>query len=848
MTYPDGGKVSYTYDALDRMTAITGRDGKTTTYAYNANGNMTKVTRPNGTFTELKYDAEGRITALSNVKNNGNIISDFYYTYDISECIIKETARQDGETVTNSYAYDGRMQLVSAAAVHPGYTLKTEYTYDNAGNRITEKVSKTQWGSTSVITDLINTYDANNRLIKQTNNASSWSRSITYQYDENGNMIRKDPPNSSYTTYEYDSENRLTAVHDGGALLFAALYDGNGDRVFTVAPRQNTGNWHDDWNDGRWAVAEPQNGYNDSEWTYSGTDTKPTEPTTEEPETEPITEPSTEPVSEAPTTTLPGRPVNPGEDDGFWWPGKYEGGDTGVNDGQWNSSGTTASSITTTAPAVSSDEWSSSKAYNAGDEVSYQGKRYRAKWWTKGENPAANASEDWQVWVLVSGTETTTAGPETITNQTSTVTTTVPATEPEEGETEPEIFEVTGNAGYDRDMIWDVLYVPNGINTAYLEENYVLTGYINDVNTEYTQVLAEYGKSGDYDSVYEYGIQRTSMYQNSQVYSYEYDGRGSVSELVNAVGKTQIKYGYGAYGETISTVIGWNNPITNPYRYNAERIDDVAGVPAFQYLRARYLNPYTASFLTQDSYLGELTSPLSQNRYAYAHNNPVMYVDPSGHIGHILGGALVGALVGAVKGAVEVVAEGIVSGEGINLKKVAVAAGSGIVAGATAGAIVAATGNTKAATMAYSTINGGLRNFGDALTEGKSLKEAAIEGGKGMLRGAGTGFILTKGMPIVGGLLTKVAPKASPVIGKALTWAGSKLQNVGVGNVINNILTSHNLIKGIGTVGVSTLIGFGNGIRSRIESAIANKHSNQCNTILKNETQYYPGNTTAYAY
>ena len=506
MTYPDGGKVSYTYDALDRMTAITGRDGKTTTYAYDVNGNMTKVTRPNGTFTELKYDAEGRITTLSNVKNNGNIISDFYYTYDIFGCIIKETARQDGETVTTSYAYDGRMQLVSAAEVHPGYTLKTEYTYDNAGNRITEKVSKTQWGSTSVITDLINTYDADNRLIKQTNNASSWSRSITYQYDENGNMIRKDPPNSSYTIYEYDSENRLTAVHDGGALLFAALYDGNGDRVFTVAPRQNTGNWHDDWNDGRWAVAEPQNGYNDSEWTYSGADTKPTEPTTEEPETEPIIEPSTEPVSETPTTTRPDRPVNPGEDDGSWWPGKYEGGDTGVDDGQWNLEETTASGITTTTSAVSSEEWSSSKAYNAGDEVSYQGKRYRAKWWTKGENPAANASEDWQVWVLVSGTKTTTAAPETTTNQTSTVTTTVPATKPEEGETEPGTFEVTGNADYDRDMIWDVLYVPNGINTAYLEENYVLTGYINDVNTEYTQVLAEYGKSGDYDSVYEYGV------------------------------------------------------------------------------------------------------------------------------------------------------------------------------------------------------------------------------------------------------------------------------------------------------------------------------------------------------
>ena len=93
--------------------------------------------------------------------------------------------------------------------------------------------------------------------------------------------------------------------------------------------------------------------------------------------------------------------------------------------------------------------------------------------------------------------------------------------------------------------------MPNGIDTAYEEENYVLTGYINNINTQYTQVLAEYGNSGAYTSVYEYGTQRTSMYQNEQVYSYEYDGRGSVSELVNAIGDTQIKYSYGAYEETV---------------------------------------------------------------------------------------------------------------------------------------------------------------------------------------------------------------------------------------------------------------------------------------------------------
>ena len=30
--------------------------------------------------------------------------------------------------------------------------------------------------------------------------------------------------------------------------------------------------------------------------------------------------------------------------------------------------------------------------------------------------------------------------------------------------------------------------------------------------------------------------------------------------------------------------------------------------------------------------MGDTLNPLSQNRYTYCHNNPVMYDDPSGHL------------------------------------------------------------------------------------------------------------------------------------------------------------------------------------------------------------------------
>ncbi|MCL2024545.1 MAG: RHS repeat-associated core domain-containing protein, partial [Coriobacteriia bacterium] len=88
-------------------------------------------------------------------------------------------------------------------------------------------------------------------------------------------------------------------------------------------------------------------------------------------------------------------------------------------------------------------------------------------------------------------------------------------------------------------------------------------------------------------------------------------------------GFVQASYRYDTFGD--ATVSGTT---TNPYAFNGERVDRTTGL---QYLRARYLDMGAGRFVTQDTYLGTLTEPLSQNRFTYTLNDPLNYVDPSGH-------------------------------------------------------------------------------------------------------------------------------------------------------------------------------------------------------------------------
>ncbi len=141
----------------------------------------------------------------------------------------------------------------------------------------------------------------------------------------------------------------------------------------------------------------------------------------------------------------------------------------------------------------------------------------------------------------------------------------------------------------------------------------------------YAQVLEELTSAGTTPAkVYAYGLRLISQrLAGGTVNYYAHDGHGSARFLIGADGTIQNTYTYDAFG----ILIGQTGSTPNNYLYSAEQFDFDLGE---YYLRARSYNPNTGRFWTMDSFEGNREDPLSLHKYLYCQGEPVDNVDPSG--------------------------------------------------------------------------------------------------------------------------------------------------------------------------------------------------------------------------
>lgn len=112
---------------------------------------------------------------------------------------------------------------------------------------------------------------------------------------------------------------------------------------------------------------------------------------------------------------------------------------------------------------------------------------------------------------------------------------------------------------------------------------------------------------------------------NQRAYFYNKDIRTSTTNIIDDSGNSVISYQYDDYGETQKF---GNVSFYNEICYTGGIYDEFTGL---YYLNARYYNPESMRFMSQDSYRGKQDSADTWNLYTYCAGNPITYVDPSGH-------------------------------------------------------------------------------------------------------------------------------------------------------------------------------------------------------------------------
>ena len=159
-------------------------------------------------------------------------------------------------------------------------------------------------------------------------------------------------------------------------------------------------------------------------------------------------------------------------------------------------------------------------------------------------------------------------------------------------------------------------------------------------------------QSNDLEFFYDFeGV--TSVRHKKQMYFYLRDGQGNIIAIVDSAGSVVVQYYYDAWGNhkvvdengdeiTSSTHIG----NLNPFRYRGYYYDVETGL---YFLQTRYYDPEVGRFLNRDSVqYADPETINGLNLYAYCLNNPVEYVDPTGHI--VISSLLV-AIAGIIAGA-----------------------------------------------------------------------------------------------------------------------------------------------------------------------------------------------------
>ena len=561
------------HDGFDRLIKVT-EAGLVTSYTYDDGNNLTHTRAPGSVHTEYTWDSLNRKTAHIQHKPSGNLTVS-YTDYD-EEGNLLEMVDAKGQIF--SYAYDdlGRQTDSWSPETGAAYLEITHVHTDYDGNNNVTRITETKTGGAGPLTDVtVNSYDDFDRLEESIQRGTS----VGHTYYDNGNR-KTVTTDAGTTTYTYDDRNRLKTSTVGADVTTWTYRDDNLKKSIVYPNSTET----------RYTYNETTIRLEGIEHRNTATDTLIS---------------SYAYTHDANGNRLSQVEVQEGASETTTY--TYDALDRLVN-------------FTVTGAATTETVYTY-ESYNRKTElVTENGTVTKRRTFTYDETNWLTQIED----------TTDEAAPFTIDyaydNNGNTLT-----------KTNSSLANRVENFSYDsRNQLTQVTRGP--------PESLENLGFY-DYNASGMRVRHKNSERGDVDYFYDDGavIEERNASDNSLLAHYRYadrlisldtggsiqyyhhDALGSTVNLTNPDGSTRVSYKLDPWGNIRSQ----SGTSVNRQIFTGQEYDEKTGL---FYFGARYYDPDTARFITQDTYLGEQGVPPSLHRYLYAYSNPLSYYDPDGHI------------------------------------------------------------------------------------------------------------------------------------------------------------------------------------------------------------------------
>ncbi|MCD9024089.1 S8 family serine peptidase [Cohnella silvisoli] len=604
-----GHSTQYSYDELGKLASVINALGETTAYTYDLNGNTLTQKDGRGFVTSFEYNLANKLTKRIDHGGRSGKAGSFLYNQAKVESYSYMGSGQmktkiDRNGNTTAYVYDAHDRLLSQTVTGVGLVPKDNqifYTYDNNGNQLSMKDG----------TGLTNrTYDELNRVITKSVPGMGTS---TFLLDQTAGLTAgfvsevTTDVKGNVTTKIYDKTNRLSEVKDGASVQASYLYyaDGSQQQVTYASGAKEVYTYYKN------NLLLSLNNYQGTtlldtySYIYDNANNQKSKTETVNGVSKGTTLYTYDALNRLETITEPS--------------GKK-------TEYTFDPSGNRLSEKTTQDAAITLISYGVNEQNHlyATAEVKSTGETQQTNFYYDNNGNLINKTSEFRKKIDPANPPTPTFGL-FIYGQSN---------------PNPRISDVLdGVARYEYDGFNQLVKVGTGNSGAIYQYNgdglrvkKTADGVTTSYLYEYDKAVLETDGKGKQAARNLYGLNLISRTMGTDSYFYLYNGHADVTALISPTGILAASYEYDAFGN----ITNKTGTVNNPIRYAGYQYDEES---KFYYLNARYYDPKLARFLTEDTYRGQANDPLSLNLYTYVANEPIKYVDPTGHLIQGMNGA-----------------------------------------------------------------------------------------------------------------------------------------------------------------------------------------------------------------